>query len=235
MHLKSDLYEINAIWSRLIHRFHTLGTTRQTYLNSIGGITEQRIYPHHIPSFKENRTTSINQDQVWQTRKWKKGWVKINEQEQTASFLFASENGKVFHKIELLPQSEWECLQCILRIFTPIKISSLDSITTKRKLFNYCFHPPQHTKSVLHLLESAVSQKKPIRFMMPTSGGFLNKSTLIENVSLRSNVINATSANSRMVIDMSKVYSVNIKHRPKRTLSTLSNRNGTPQFFIETT
>lgn len=233
MFIKSDIYELNAIWSRLIHRFHTLGTTQQTYINSIGGITEKRIYPHHIPSSKEHKSTSIDGAQVWQTRNWKKGWVKIKESEETGSFHFASNTGSIFHKIELLPESEWECFQCILKISHCKKVESLQALNTK--IQQQESKPSQYSQAVLNTLDYAASGDKRIRFMMPTSGGLVNRSIALETLSLRDNIISAKSRKSRIAIDMSKVSHVDVNRRSDKILTILSNKNGTPQFIIETT
>ena len=236
MLIKSDIYELNAIWSRLIHRFHTLGTTQQTYINSIGGITERRIYPHHISSSKEHKSTSIGGAQVWHTDHWKKGWVTIKEAEEAGCFLFASHSGSVFHKIELLPESEWECFKCILKISHHKKIDNLDKIKS-RKSQMYQVHPDcsQHAHTVIDALDSSTSEDKRIRFVMPTAGGLVNRSIHLNELSLNSGIITAKSNDSRIAIDMTKVSHVNVNRRPNKMLTTLSNNKGTPQFIIETT
>jgi len=235
MLIKSDIYELNAIWSRLIHRFYTLGTTQQTYINSIGGITERRVYPHHIPSSKEHKSTSIDGAQIWQTNNWKKGWVKIQEAQKTGSFLFASNTGSIFHKIELLPESEWECFKCILKISHRKKVAQLDFNNSKPQIHqNQSIHS-KHAKQVLNTLDNNASENKQIRFIMPTSGGFINRTMDLRELSLKSDIITAKATNSRLAIDMSKVSHVDINKRPNKILTTLSNKKGTPQFIIETT
>jgi len=235
MLINSDIYELNVIWSRLIHRFHTLGTTQQTYINSIGGITEKRIYPHHIPSSKENKSISIDGDQVWQTRNWKKGWVKIQESTEAGSFLFASNTGSIFHKVELLPESEWECFQCILKISHRKKVDKLKGLTTKTKHHKIRPSATQYTPTVLNTLDESASNNKAIHFMMPTSGGLINRVININDLSLNDNIISAKSQESGLAIDMSKVSHVDVNRRSGKILTTLSNKNGTPQFIIETT
>ena len=236
MLLKSDIYELNAIWARLIHRFHTLGTTQQTYINSISGITERRIYPHHIPSSKEHKSTSIDGAQVWRTDNWKRGWVKIQEAEESGSFFFASNSGSIFHKIELLPESEWECFQCILKISHRKKVDHLHVINKQKppQIYQVHQHRSQQAKTVLNTLDSSASEDKSIRFVMPTSGGLINRSMNLTVLSLKADIITAKSNNSRIAIDMSKVSRVDVNKRPNKILTTLSNKKGTPQFIIET-
>jgi len=235
MLIKSDLYELNAIWSRLIHRFHTLGTTQQTYINSISGIIERRIYPHHISTSKEDKSTSIGGAQIWHTDQWKKGWVTIKEAEETGSFLFASNTGSIFHKIELLPESEWECFKCILKIFHHKKINNLNELSKKKPQIYHVPDCSQYAHAVLDTLDNSASENKAIRFVMPTAGGLVTRSMHLNELSLNSSIITVKSNDSRVAIDMTKVSHVDINKRPNKELTTLSNKRGTPQFIIETT
>jgi len=105
---KNEIYELQAVWPRLIHRFHTLGPTQHVYVNSIGGIMERRVYPRQVPSIKEDTCSSIDGAHTWNIDNWKKGWAKVKPDQGKGSFLFASHNKNVFHKIELLPESKWK-------------------------------------------------------------------------------------------------------------------------------
>jgi len=234
MLLKSEIHELSAVWPRLIDRFHTLGTTQQTYLNSVGGIIEKRVYPRQVPTLKEDMCTSIDGAQAWQTANWKKGWAKIKETEERGSFLFASNTGSVFHKIELLPESKWNCFECILKVFSHRKVDLFKGLNKLNSHEKSKSPASKHAPVLLRMLDNAMDRNQHIQLTMPTSGGLIIRKTQFDSLTLRSNILSAFSDKSRVIIDLSKVQHLEVNRSTNKAMSTLYNQHGIPQLIIET-
>jgi len=87
---------------------------------------------------------------------------------------------------------------------------------------------------VKQLLDRSLGKKENIKFTMPVSGGLVTRKISFQHLAVRSNIISASSEQSRVVIDMSKVSHFDIDHQSHKKIGTLYNKVGTPQLIIET-
>lgn len=120
---------LKPTWSRLLHRMHTLGTIQHRYHNGIASISAEGEYPRLLTTSRENKSIAINGHQEWQFDNWKQVSVRIAAEYHQAHFRFTSEQGEVFHEISLTAQSQWECFECLIKLFSESSVETLPTMS----------------------------------------------------------------------------------------------------------
>ena len=229
--MHNKIYSLKSTWARQIHRFHTLGNSQLIYRNDSVGITESKTYSRHISDINEHSSNSLLGDTLWKVDNWSEGWAVVNESKKIASLNFRSRNGDLFHRIQLNESSQWDCFECLLKLFAkPCNVFDF---------FSRSFASPRSQGSknscsqLIKTLTDTIEKEKTIRCTLPTSGGIITRNYLIKKILIDSNIITLTNHESKILIDTNQVDHVGLTRSKHSLLGTLHGSSGTPKLMIE--
>lgn len=229
--MKQQTYHLKNTWSRLIHRFHLLGATQLTYRNESVGIIENRTYPIHVANLQEKVSNSLLGEHMWQVNHWAQGWGLVNENAQTASLHFRSNKGDLFHSIRLNKFSEWECFECLLKLFTDTSEEAKNKINNHHQTLEK--KQKTHSLQLADVLEKSIVQKQSIKFTLFTSGGIVSRKYSFKELVSNDHLIKMSAPNTQMLIDMNTVDHVIVNRSKKTTQGTIYSAAGMPKLIFE--
>lgn len=230
--LSPSIFELKSSWSRIIHRIHTLGVTRQAYFNTVSGFAERRVYPRQLPSHNEKASTSLDGTHLWRMENWGQGWVKVDRYEKKATFIFSSRGGGVFHKIDILDENHWDCLNCLIQVFIKKELKTstelpLQALPMKQQGGSGIL------RGITPLLAKTAEEGQSIKTTMVVGGGLVHRIQKIEAMRSHHNRFAIKSESGQLIIDTSQVKHVDVSRSKNKFMSTLYNTNGVPQLIIE--
>lgn len=228
--MNSDSSFLAPSWSRIIHRLHSLGCVKSSYINSIGSLTEIGRYPQHIPSYSESESQSIDGSTFWNFLNWYQGWiVKPTDTTEGSMFSFSSINNQVFHKLSLMESHHDECLDCLLRLFATTLVEREPSPQVKRP------NRPASTHAVANILEQALNNnKQPLKLDFITEGGFISKSLFVENLKVRgSQLLLEFRQKSALAINVAAISHVQRQRMSNTVQTTFYNARNSPQLSLQ--
>lgn len=132
---------LKPTWSRFMHKMHRLGRVYQEYSNSLATISTLGEYPRLIPSYDESRMSSLDDGNTWHLDTWQKGIIQTNPRLRRASISFYSATGEIFYNIKTTTPNQWDCLQCLIKLFSSSTIQHTPlhdqcSATTEKNQIN---------------------------------------------------------------------------------------------------
>ncbi len=214
-----------------MHRIVGLGLTIQHYNNDIAALTEHCIYPAQYPSHNESDSSSLDGCQKWNTTQWKRGWAIVDEWDAKASLIFTSAKGDVFHKIDILGSSSWDCFECILRLFSSGKQSSNKSTLLFNTADTHSRVSPK--KPFEQSLRDFIPLGQMIQYTLPMSGGVFRTKQTIHHSAHFGKQSTFLSPTSKLTLDTTRIQHIDFCDKNDHRLSFIYNTRGALQLILE--
>lgn len=226
---------LKPTWSRLLHRMHTLGTIRHKYHNALASISAEGVYPRLLTTPREDQSIAINGNHYYFFENWKQVTVRVVAENSQADFLFTSEAGEIFHEISLTAKSQWDCFECMLKIFEKTSVETLT---------NTSHHPVIETVSTYTKINSNIAQVakavnreiirgKRVLCSLPLAGTSALKDLEFKSLMTQFGTVALKKQNGKLVINSQVVSHHEIVQRSNKFLTTLFDSNENPLLEIQ--
>lgn len=228
--MKADISFLSPHWSRIVHRLHSLGCVKSTYINSIGSLTEVGRYSRHIPSHSEHKSESVDGSTFWNFLNWYQGWVEKAEAGPAVPiFSFSSTSRRVFHQLSLMEPHHDECLDCLLRLFATAEGEREREPQVKRPRI------PASAHTVANILERALNHKeKSLKLDFITEGGLISKALKVENLRVKGRqLLIDFSKKAELALDTAAISHVHRQRIRGVEHTTFYNGSNSPQLSLQ--
>jgi hypothetical protein len=231
--IRTITYDLKPKWSRLLHRMHTLGSIQHNYYNDIASISAEGVYPMLIPSPKEDKSIAINGSQQWRFENWQNVTVRIVPEYKQAQFHFTSNEGEIFHEINLTGKSQWGCFECLMKIF----IDSTEEIPASRTI------PELPVRSALSKMNNNIIQVakavnreiirgKKVICSIPLAGSSILKDLEFKSLMTQFGTAVFKKQDTRLRLNTDSVHHYQIVQNRNEFLTTLFNAKSKPLLLI---
>lgn len=229
--MSRQIYQLKSSWTRLIHRVHHLGATRQYYGNAMANLSETSVYPRHYPSKDEEISSSLDGGQLWSTSNWLKGWAVVSEEGASAQLIFQSKRGDVFHTIDLLPDSSWDCFECLLKLFAKrLKNGERELPEGQRGNVEIREHGLQQA---LEFFAPSLERPSLVNYTLLTSGGLIRRSHGAGELVCKGSTVTLESEHTKLTLDTRVVDRISVSRKNSKRVGMLYNAQGAPQLIVE--
>ncbi|MGJ8657065.1 MAG: hypothetical protein ACSHX6_11500 [Akkermansiaceae bacterium] len=227
---------LKPTWSRLLHRMHTLGTIQHRYHNAIASVSSQGEYPRLLTTPREDRSIAINGNHQWLFENWKQVTVQVAAEYHQANFRFTSESGELFHEISLTAKSQWDCFECMLKLFenesgtieTPPQhlTSQQDSPNALNKINN-------NITQVAKAVNREIIRGKKVICSLPLAGTSILKDLEFKSLMTQFGTAALKKQQSKLTLNPLAVSHHKIIQSPSKFFTTLFDVNNNPLLSIK--
>lgn len=223
--------ELLPQWSRIIHRLHSLGKMRIEYSNRIANLSQLGYYPRYIPSSSEDKSKSIDGSVMWNFLNWEQGFVKQENEE--LSLEFKSRGLYTFHKLNVVGDTDTECLSCLLKLFgcEGQLARELPPVIASQK----ANHRMKH--GLACLLEKCVDKKyyqHGVGVGLFTEGGVISKHLHFKEISCRDGFVNLKADRGyELSVAQAEIEEVKTVRTSAGIESTVMNERGMPLIVVK--
>lgn len=224
---------LKPTWSRLLHRMHTLGTIRHQYHNTLASVSSEGEYPRLIATPKEDKSTAINGNHQWTFENWKQVTVRVAAEYQRADFLFTSNDEELFHEINLTAKSQWNCFECMLKIFKNASVESSPQSLTPQSEAASTFNKINHNiTQVAKAVNREIIRGKKVICSIPLAGTSMLKDLEFKSLMTQFGTAALKKQHSQLTLNPQTVSHHEIIQRPNKFITTLFNAEAKPLLRI---
>ncbi len=225
---------LKPTWSRLLHRMHTLGSIRHQYHNTPASVSSEGEYPRLIATSNEKKSTAINGNHQWIFENWKQVTVRVAAQYQRADFLFTSNDGELFHEINLTAKSQWDCFECMLKIFVNASIESTPQILTPQlEMASKLNRINDNITQVAKAVNREIIRGKKVICSIPLAGTSMLKNLEFKSLMTQFGTAALKKQHSQLTLNPRTVSYHEIIQRRNKFITTLFNAEAKPLLRIQ--
>jgi hypothetical protein len=232
--INTTTHILKPTWPRLLHRMHTLGTIRHRYHNDVASISSEGEYPRLVTTPHEEKSIAINGNHQWIFDNWKQVTVRVAAKYQRADFVFTAENGEVFHEISLTAKSQWDCFECLLKIFENTSSNTpnlalntqLETVSTFNKINS-------NITQVAKAVNREIIRGKKVICSIPLAGTSLLKDLEFKSLMTQFGTAALKKQHSQLTLNSKNICFHEIIQRPNQFTTTLFNADAEPLLRIQ--
>ncbi len=220
-------------WSRLLHRMHTIGNIQHTYHNDIASINSEGIYPMLLPNAVEGKSIAIDGNHQWLFENWQHVTVNVVPDYKQAHFQFTANDGEVFHQIRLTGKSQWDCFECLMKIFIKNRGVSTSKIpiplVKSRSALNKV---NRNITQVAKAVNREIIRGKKVICSLPLAGTSILKDLEFKSLMTQFGTAMLKKQDSRLILNPDAVHHHEIFQNRNEFVTTLFNANSQPLLSI---
>ena len=231
----TSVHVLKPTWSRLLHRMHTLGNIKHRYSNAIASVSAEGEYPRLITTPNEDKSIAINGYHQWRFENWKQVTIHVASEYKRADFLFTSNNGEVFHEVNLTAKSQWDCFECLLKLFenTDLTESPAPEITPKLEPSSTISKINHNIAQVAKSVNREIIRGRKVICSIPLAGTSILKELEFKSLMTQFGTVALKKHHGKLALNPKAVSYHEIIQRPNTFITTLFNKEAKPLLRIQ--